>query len=192
MTPFEYVSVLISIILGLGITQIVTGLADLIHQWDRVKIYWPHLLWIFLIFFLHIQEWWATYELKDFDSWRLTTFLFVILYPIILFILAKLLFPFGFNENIIHLKSFYFENFRRIFGWSIVLVLLAFSTNVFILNYPWVDQVPQLAIVVMLMPIVISNTKNEITHKVLAVIITLVSVISVIATWSRETSIISQ
>jgi ACR3 family arsenite efflux pump ArsB len=113
MTPFEYVTVLISIILGLGITQIVTGLADLIHQWDRVKVYWPHLLWIFLIFFLHIQEWWATYELRGFTSWRLTSFFFVIIYPIILFILARLWFPFGLNEGTIDLKKFYFENSNR-------------------------------------------------------------------------------
>lgn len=44
ISPFEYVSVLISIILGLGIAQIVTGLADIIHQWQRIKLYWPHTL----------------------------------------------------------------------------------------------------------------------------------------------------
>ena len=32
MTPFEYVSVLISIILGLGISQLATGVADMVHQ----------------------------------------------------------------------------------------------------------------------------------------------------------------
>ncbi len=55
MTPFEHVSVLISIVLGLGITQKVSGLADIIHQWKSVKLYWPHLLWILFVFFLHIQ-----------------------------------------------------------------------------------------------------------------------------------------
>jgi hypothetical protein len=192
MTPFEYVSVLISIILGLGITQIVTGLADLIHQWDRVKVYWPHLLWIFLIFFLHIQEWWATYELKDFDSWRLTTFFFVVFYPTILFILDKLLFPFGFQEGEIDLKQFYFENFRRIFGWAIVLIVFALLTNIFILNYPIIDQLPQFIFLGLLLYIVICNIKNESVHFWTSIIITLVTIGSVIATWSRETSIISQ
>jgi hypothetical protein len=57
MTPFEYVIVLIFIILGLGITQIGSGVADLIHNSDRVKVYWPHTLWIIFVFFLHLQEW---------------------------------------------------------------------------------------------------------------------------------------
>src|SRR5258708_13301428 len=93
MTPFEYVTVLISIILGMGITQIVTGVADLVHQWHRVRIYWPHILWIILVFFLHIDEWWSTYELRKFESLRLPTFRFVLLYPINLFILPPFLFP---------------------------------------------------------------------------------------------------
>lgn len=44
MTPFEYVSVLISIILGLGITQIVSGLADIVQHRHQVQLYWPHLM----------------------------------------------------------------------------------------------------------------------------------------------------
>ncbi len=192
MTPFEYVNILISIILGLGITQIVTGLADLIHQWDRVKVYWPHLLWIFLIFFLHIQEWWATYELRDFTSWRLPTFFFVIQYPIVLFILAKLLFPFGFNEGVIDLKEFYFQNFRRIFGWSIVLIFFALLTNIVVLNYPFEDQIPHIIFLSVLVVIVFMNLKSELLHKWVVIIITIVSILSVIATWSRDTSIISQ
>lgn len=39
MSPFEYVTVLISIILGLGIAQIVIGFADLIHRLERTKLY---------------------------------------------------------------------------------------------------------------------------------------------------------
>src|SRR6266850_6250878 len=108
MTPFEYVTVLISIILGMGITQIVTGVADLVHQWHRVRIYWPHLLWIILVFFLHIQEWWATYELRQFESLRMHTFFFVLLYPINLFVLARILFPLVQPESEFALKVFYY------------------------------------------------------------------------------------
>ncbi|MBX2916563.1 MAG: hypothetical protein KF856_14935 [Cyclobacteriaceae bacterium] len=63
MSPFEYVSVLISIILGLGITQIVTGVADVIQNWRNVKLYLPHALWVMFVFFLHMQERWVLYEM---------------------------------------------------------------------------------------------------------------------------------
>ena len=99
MSPFEFVTVLISIILGLGITQIMSGIADLIHQWEKVKLYWPHLLWVMLVFILHVQEWWLVYELKSVTVWRLPYFLFQVLYPISLFILARILFPLQSDEH---------------------------------------------------------------------------------------------
>lgn len=90
ISAFEYVTVLISIILGLGITQILTGIADLIHKSERAKVYWPHLIWILFVLLLHIQEWWVTYELKNYQSWRLPTFLFNMAYPVNLFVLDTL------------------------------------------------------------------------------------------------------
>src|ERR1043166_5399334 len=101
ISAFEYVTVFISIILGLGVTQILTGIADLVHQKERVKVYWPHTVWVLLALILHVQEWWVIFELRTFDHWRLPVFLFVMLYPTVLFILARLLFPFGYSEGAI-------------------------------------------------------------------------------------------
>jgi hypothetical protein len=129
MTPFEYVTVLISIILGMGITQIITGVADLVNHWNRVRIYWPHLLLIVLVFFLQIQEWWDTYELRKFESLRLPTFLFVLFYPINLFILARILFPLVQPEGDIDLSAFYRSNYRKFFWWASVLPVLSMLNN---------------------------------------------------------------
>src|SRR5687767_8565308 len=93
MTPFEYVIVLISIILGLGITTILTGVAELMKHTRPVSLYTPYIIWILLVFVLHIQEWWVSYQLKSVNIWELQFFLLIILYPINLYILAHLLFP---------------------------------------------------------------------------------------------------
>ncbi len=77
ISPFEYVTVLISIILGMGITQIVSGIAQIIHRWEQTKIYWPHLILILLLFVIHIQEWWVTYNLRTYQYWRLPVFLWL-------------------------------------------------------------------------------------------------------------------
>ena len=57
INPFEYVSILISIILGLGITQILSSFSDLIYHHKKGKILpaTHHLDSFFL--FLHIQDW---------------------------------------------------------------------------------------------------------------------------------------
>src|SRR5260370_2945148 len=93
ISSFEYVTVLISIVLGLGITQILTGIARLIQKRDKLIVYWPHLLWIVFILFLHVQEWWVMYELKTFMPWRVPVFFFVMLYPLPLFLMSTLNFP---------------------------------------------------------------------------------------------------
>lgn len=189
MTPFEYVTVLISIILGLGITQIVTGIADLVHQWERVKIYWPHLLWIVIIFVLHIQEWWATFELRQFSSWELPTFLFVVLYPINLFILARLLFPFGLSIEPIDLRDFYFSNFKKIFSWAIILPVLSLINNVFIIGHNIREEIVQLIVPIILFSMIRLKGEREVIHKMVAILFLTILIISMILT--RNSSLIS-
>jgi hypothetical protein len=43
MDTFNYLSVLISIILGLGITQLLSGLGRSLEYRDKDRLYWPSL-----------------------------------------------------------------------------------------------------------------------------------------------------
>src|SRR5688572_17301742 len=106
MSPFEYVIVLISIILGLGITTILTGIAELIKHARPNSLYIPYSIWIVLIFVLHVQEWWISYQLKSVEIWTLQFFLLIVLYPINLYILAHLLFPAALSKEF-DSKDFY-------------------------------------------------------------------------------------
>jgi hypothetical protein len=183
ISAFEYVSVFISIILGLGVTQILTGIADLVHQNDRVKIYWPHLLWILLVLVLHVQEWWVTFELRNLEKWRLPLFLFVLLYPVILFILARLLFPFGFNEGTIDLKKFYFENYRRIFLFGAILAFLSIIDNLLLRDYAAQDIMAQSTVLILLSLMAIIKNSNAWLHKSVAVFMLLFLIGSIVVQW---------
>lgn len=181
MSSFEYVSVLISIILGLGVTQIVTGFADIVQNWQRVKLYWPHLLWILLVFFLHIQEWWAVYDLRHFDAWQLPVFLFIILYPINLFILARLLYP-SFQDNpAIDFKKFYFDNYRRFFLLVIILSLLAIADNSFISRLGLEGIVLPLIILSALTLVTLNKWEMEWLHKLIVILLFAAMVISLLS-----------
>jgi hypothetical protein len=181
MTPFEYVSVLISIILGLGISQLVTGVADIVHQWERVKLYWPHMLWVGFIFFLHVQDWWTLYDLRHLGVWHLHTFLFTVLYPINLFILARLLFPFGSADPGTDFRKFYFQNFRRLFLWANISVGLSIVDNLLISDLSLADQPLQLLLFIFLLFIVIRNYQQEWIHKMIVLILSTLLVVSMIS-----------
>lgn len=180
MSPFEFVTVLISIILGLGITQIMSGIADIIHQWDKVKLYWPHLLWIILVFILHVQEWWLTYELRSVEVWRLPFFLFEILYPISLFILARILFPFSGDETSNDLKVFYFRNFRKFFLMVMILSVLSGLENIFTHGLGPEGWMVNLGIFLLLLIVVKIKNTSERIHKLVAITLLIAMVTGIV------------
>lgn len=184
ISAFEYVTVLISIILGLGITQILTGIADLIHKSDRVKVYWPHLIWILFVLLLQIQEWWVTYELKPYQPWRLPTFLFIMAYPVNLFVLARILFPYTLKGKNIDLKAFYFSHYRKIFLMAIISAFLSIVYNIGILNMKPETQILQMLLASSIILITIKKFTNEWIHKSLAIIVFSIFVVSVIIEWN--------
>lgn len=173
MSSFEFVTVLMSIILGLGITQIMSGVADLIHQWDKVKLYWPHLLWIVFVFLLHVQQWWLTWELRVVTTWRLPFFLFEILYPINLFILARILFPSIGGDESTDLKKFYFENYRKLFFIVIVLSALSAIENILIYGLGSEAWLVNIALFLGLLIVVLKKFSAERLHQAIAVLLLL-------------------
>lgn len=186
ISAFEYVTVLISIILGLGITQILTGIADLIHQSKRVKIYGPHLLWVLIVLVLHVQEWWVTFDLRTFAPWRLPIFLFVMIYPIILFILARLLFPFGIQEGIIDLKEFYYENYRKIFLFGIVLSILALLDSILIREEMGMDELlPKLIVPSVLLIACVKRNMPEWAHHIISIGFLMALTLTIIIQWNE-------
>jgi len=185
ISAFEYVTVFISIILGLGVTQILTGIADLVHQNERVKLYWPHLVWVFLVLVLHVQEWWVTFALRSLPQWRFPMFLFVLLYPVILFILARLLFPFGFNEGVIDLKKFYYENYRRIFLFGALLAFLSNLDTWFISKFDVETLIAQTIVFVALSLMSILKNSKPWLHKSVAVFMISFLVITIIVEWDK-------
>lgn len=178
MTPFEYVSVLISIILGLGITVLLTGLADIIRRWKTVTLYWPYAIWIIIVFILHIQEWWATYSLRTEMTWTLPLFLFVIIYSIVLFILANLLFPQKWSKKGVDLKQHYFGNFEKYFGAALLLLVISILQNHFLLGFAFTQQPIQFAMAFFFLAVLGSRTKNEKVHGAMAVIMISIVIVS--------------
>jgi hypothetical protein len=182
MSPFEYVSVLISIILGLGITLVLTGIAEIIRRWKSIKHFGPYYIWIALAFILHLQEWWAMYEFKSVMSWTLPSFLFVASYPILLFVLANLLFPTKWSKKGIDFKAFYFDNYNKFFTCLILLAGLSILQNVLLSNYSVQDQLVQISILIIFSIMLIWQTKNVIVHLILASIMLITLLLSLILT----------
>jgi hypothetical protein len=161
-----------------------TGLADIVHQWNKVKLYWPHLLWIVLVFNLHIQEWWETYQLQVFTSWRLSTFLFFSLYPVNLFILARILFPLNpKDDESVDLRDFFLANFRKFYLSLMILIVLSIVSNLIVHGFTS-DQFLLIFLLIIIGVIAIGNYRSELLHKITALVLFLVFVGSLVVNWN--------
>lgn len=70
MTPFEHLSVLISIVIGMGIAQLLYNAHQLVQVRARIRPYWLTTLWFVVIFVSLIEWWWALYGLRTTTVWN--------------------------------------------------------------------------------------------------------------------------
>jgi hypothetical protein len=180
INPFEYVSILISIILGLGITQILSSFSDLLYHHKKVKFYPPHTVWVLFVLFLHIQDWFVTYQIKDKPAWSLPELVFILLYPITLFIAAKMLLPTNNEEERFDMKVFYFSQFPMIFLLISISILLSILFNIFFLKASQWQQMPLLVFMAATATLSFKKIQNETVHKLFAICILMAVVLSVV------------
>jgi hypothetical protein len=91
--PFEYLSILTSIFLALGITRVLTGVGKILQAREHIRVYWVHLVWSLNLFLFIVLNWWILFRWHRQPQWTFFLFLFVLLSPIISFLLSVLLFP---------------------------------------------------------------------------------------------------
>lgn len=93
MTAFEYLSVLLSIILGLAITQVLQGYRSLLLSRRTVRLHWPPLIWSGLVLLFATQAWWASFGLESEREWRFGTFLVILVQMGLIYMLAAVVLP---------------------------------------------------------------------------------------------------
>jgi hypothetical protein len=90
---FNYVAVLVSIITGLGITRILTGLSDAIQVANRPRAYWIHTVWMINVLGDLMLFWWVLYRWHSAPEWTFFLFLWVNVSPILMYLSSGVLCP---------------------------------------------------------------------------------------------------
>jgi hypothetical protein len=164
MQQYEFVMVLLSIIVGLGITELLTNVARQIKNRKTVKLYWPHMAVVLTVFIALLQQWWESWWLQSIEHWNFLTLLFLLGGPVGLYILSHLLFP----EKMEHtdFEGFYFSNSRIILLFAAFTVILgtlfkplSFGNSLF--NY---DNAAPLFLIVIFVGL--ATFKNKLFHQI--------------------------
>jgi hypothetical protein len=110
---FGYLSVVLSIIVGLGITQILASTGRLIRWRAHVVTYWPPLVWGAVLLVIYVQVWWSMFGLRRHVGWTFPAFLVVLLQTVTLYMMAALVLPESVDERGVDLR----DHYRRHAGW---------------------------------------------------------------------------
>ena len=124
MDAFSYLSVLLSIVLGLGLTNLLGGFAAMVRARDRLRMFWPLPVQMLLFFLVHVQVWWALFQLRDVRHWSFQAFLVVLMQPVALYLGATLLVPDIPPEGHVDLRAVYYREARWFFASILVMVLI--------------------------------------------------------------------
>lgn len=136
MDAFNYLSVLISLILGLAITQVLKGIRGLMHARMRLRMYWPTVLWAILVVVIAVQAWWAMFGLRAHGDWTFVQFSVVLAQTIVVYLLAALVLPDIFGNEVVDLREHYDGQRRWFFALIVVLIVTSLGKNL-ILDGTW-------------------------------------------------------
>jgi hypothetical protein len=126
MDHYEYLLVMISVVMGLGVSNLLTGVGRLLQARQAVKLYWVPLTWVVLLFLLHVQVWWSIWRWHDYPSWNFATYVYILLLPIVLYLLAFIVLPnFETDESReVDLRTYYYHKKNGLFGLACLIPIL--------------------------------------------------------------------
>jgi hypothetical protein len=124
MSLFEFLMVFVSIIVGLGVTEILTGIAMQIRHRDTVKGYWVHSAGVVLIFIALIQNWWELWDRRDNPEWTFLGLVLMLIPPASLYLVAHLIFPEPIEGS--NVRQYYYERLRPV--WLLAILTAATSS----------------------------------------------------------------
>ena len=133
MDAFSYLSVLLSIILGLAITQILMGYRGLLLARGRVSFYAPAIIWSVLLLVIAAQNWWSSFGLAYHRDWTFLQFSVVLLQMALLYMMAGLVLPDIPADAALDLKAHYYRE-RRPFYLTFLLMLAVSVSKDFVLQ----------------------------------------------------------
>ncbi len=90
---YSHIRVVLGIILGLGLTTLLKGIASIIQHPGRYRWSWMHMGWVAWAIISIVTYWWWEFRLAEVPVWTFGSYLFIIAYGSLFFMLAALLFP---------------------------------------------------------------------------------------------------
>lgn len=175
MSYFEFIMVMLSIIVGLGVTELLTNVARQLKAGKSCKPYWVQTLVVVTILIALLQQWWESWGLQSVDNWNFLIVLMLLAGPIGLFLIAHLLYPETIENS--DLKKHYYSICQRTWTIGAIVVVVASLFRPISFGDPlldWDNLVSSILLIMFLTLIIFNNKRlNEILVPVLLIAVLL-------------------
>lgn len=178
MGLFEFLMVLISVVIGLGLTEILSGGARLLRERDTVRFYWIHVLFQFGVFFALLQQWWESWDWVGLEEVSFIAVLTLLASPVFLYLIAHLLFPSSSSGT--DLEAYYYRQAPLLWGLVVVGTIAGTFVRPWVWGHPVFHAANLSGIPSVLICIVLMSTKAPRVHSVLAPIIIVILILDTV------------
>ena len=164
MTSFEYVMVLVSIVIALAIAHLLTALGECIRRirgiGEPIKLDAVFLLWVGYVLIWLISFWWWEFKFQEVvTEWSFGLYLFIIGYAIGMFMLADILVP-----HRMHGVTDTYSNFRDGRKWFFGTLLLVQAIDIFdtfLKGFEWGMRIDSVGIIAVTVAMAITGFISE-------------------------------
>lgn len=115
MDTLEYLSTFVSLILGLGVANVLAHFSRLVKRRAQVRWYWVHTLWGVLLLVAMATEWWVLLQWRGVERIHFFVYLSFLIKPAVLFFASDLLFPETGESVVLDLRAHYYDVHRPVF-----------------------------------------------------------------------------
>lgn len=139
MEHFNYLLVIIGIVLGLGITHILSGLVDYLQHRDRVVWSKCQLVWMVVLFLMQVQYWYVMFGVGQVGA-DFSRYLAALVFPTCLYLASGVLVPKVPAEGrgeALDLRLKYEVNRRWFFGFCFAGMLSLVFYDHLVMGRPW-------------------------------------------------------
>lgn len=127
---FPHIRIVMGMVVGLGVTRLLTGVARIIQHPGQYRLYPVHLAWVASVLLTLIHFWWWEFGLFGITRWTFEAYLFIVAYAVMLFLLSALLFPdsmfdyAGYEDFFISRRGWFFGLLAATFAADLVDTLI--------------------------------------------------------------------
>ena len=136
MSPFEFITVFVSLIVGFALAHILRAVSDLYEIRERVQTYWLNSLWVATVIMWSIFTWWGLWMLSvELTEWTYAQYWILVINVSSIYFFTTLVLPKATDKGEINLEAHYYSVHKAFFS---VVAFSLFSSA--IVNYSLFGQ----------------------------------------------------